>query len=51
MNAENYDLEKMREAWIKMGDVLDVETQSNDPDNMLEKKIALDYLHDLYTLG
>ncbi len=51
MNAENYDLEKMREAWIKMGDVLDVETQSNDPDNMYEKKTALDKLKDRYRLG
>lgn len=47
MNSENIDIERMRKAWLAMGESLGMQP-SPDPDNLNNRKTALDRLRDKY---
>lgn len=49
MNTENIDIEQMKRAWLSMGKALGMQpVQDNNPENLNNKKTALDRLRDKY---
>ena len=48
MNAENYDIKQMKQAWIEMGKALGIDMRPCDPDNFNKIKTSLERLRDRY---
>lgn len=49
MNTENIDIERMRKAWLAMGEALGMQPSADsDPDNLNKRKTALDRLRHKY---
>lgn len=51
MNTKDWDIEQMRKIWIEMGRALGMDIPQSGPDNLDDKKTALDRLRDRYRKG